>query len=75
VDVVNRYEISLESFLSNPTGVMRLMLASHLHLTAADRDSILHVLKGVYEEHRAGMDERVPSFPPTTPRPRARPER
>jgi mono/diheme cytochrome c family protein len=74
-DVVNRYDVSLESFLSNPTGVMRLMLASQLRLTAADRDSILHVLKGVYEEHRAGMDEQIPSFPPTTRRPRARPER
>ncbi len=75
VDVGNRYQVNLESFLDQPTGVMRLMLASHLHLTSADRDSILHILKAVYEEHLAEMDEQNPSFPPTTPRPRARPER
>jgi hypothetical protein len=74
-DVVNRYGVSLESFLGDPAGVMRLMLASHLHLTSADRDSILHVLTAVYEAHRAEMDSLIPSSPPTTPRPRARPKR
>lgn len=63
-DVVTRYGVNLESFLDNPSGVMRMMLASHLHLSAADRDSITHILKTLYEERRADMDERVPSFPP-----------
>lgn len=72
-DVVNRYGVNLESFLSNPTGVMRLMLASHLHLSVADRDSIVHILKGLYDERRADMDDEVPSFPPELSRPRALP--
>jgi mono/diheme cytochrome c family protein len=63
-DVVNRYGTNLESFLYNPTGVMRVMLAAHLHLTTADRDSMLHILKGLYAERRADMDDAVPSFPP-----------
>lgn len=68
-DVVSRYGTNLESFLYNPTGVMRLMLASHLQLTTADRDSMLRILTGLYIERRAGMDRRVPSFPPLRPRP------
>lgn len=52
-DVVIRYGVNLEAFLDHPSGVMRLMLASHLHLSAADRDSILQVLKGLYLERRA----------------------
>jgi mono/diheme cytochrome c family protein len=67
-DVVNRYGVNLESFLQDPSGVMRLMLASHLHLSMADRDSMLHVLKGLYEERRADMDEVIPSLPPLGPR-------
>lgn len=67
-DVVNRYGVNLESFLNDPSGVMRLMLASHLHLTMTDRDSMLHILKGLYEERRADMDELIPSLPPLSPR-------
>ncbi len=67
-DVVSRYGTNLESFLYNPTGVMRLMLASHLQLPTADRDSMLHILKGLYAERRADMDAGVPSFPPLRPR-------
>lgn len=63
-DVLVRYGVNLESFLGNPTGVMRLMLASHLHLSVAERDSMLHVLRRLYEERRADMDPRIPSLPP-----------
>lgn len=55
-DVVHRYGVNLESFLNDPSGVMRLMLASHLHLARTDRDSMLHILKGLYEERRADGD-------------------
>ena len=65
-DVLIRYDVNLESFFYNPTGVMRLMLASHLRLSAADRDSMVHILRGLYLERRADMDEVVPSFPPIT---------
>ena len=65
-DVLIRYDVNLESFFYNPTGVMRLMLASHLHLSTADRDSMVHILRGLYLERRADMDEVVPSFPPIT---------
>lgn len=71
-DVMNRYGINLESFFANPRGVMRLMLASHLHLSAADRDSMVHVLKELYVERRADMDRNIPSSPPGKPAPRAR---
>jgi hypothetical protein len=66
-DVVNRYGVNLESFLTDPSGVMRLMLASHLHLSVTDRDSMLHVLKGLYGERRAGMGEMTPWLPPLGP--------
>jgi hypothetical protein len=67
-DVLIRYDVNLESFFYNPTGVMRLMLASHLRISAADRDSMVHILRGLYLERRADMDEVVPSFPPMTRR-------
>ena len=60
VDVVNRYGIDLQSFLYDPKGVMRLMLASHLNLTAASRDSIAHVLESVYKQHRAQLQHEIP---------------
>lgn len=60
VDVVNRYGMSLEAFLYNPSGVMRLMLASHLHLSVSDRDSITHILEGIYKQHRAQLDNEIP---------------
>ena len=72
-DVVVRYGVNLESFLKDPSGVMRLMLASHLHLTVTDRDSMLVILKGLYEERRADMDPLVPSLPPLGPRLPGRP--
>lgn len=64
VDVVHRYGVNLEYFLYNPVGVMELMLASHLRLTAEDRDSIVHILRGLYEERRAEIDDQIPSLPP-----------
>jgi hypothetical protein len=60
VDVVNRYGLSLDAFLYNPSGVMRLMLASHLHLSAADRDSISHILKDIFRQHRAELNKEIP---------------
>lgn len=68
IDVRSRYGLSLESFLYDPTGVMRMMLASHLNLSRADRDSMVHILAEVYGERRAGLDSMMPSFPPATPR-------
>ncbi|HEX9611742.1 MAG TPA: hypothetical protein VF978_07615 [Gemmatimonadales bacterium] len=62
-DVVTRYGTNLESFLADPTGVMRLMLASHLHLSVRDRDSMVNVLKRLYCERRAELDEAIPSLP------------
>ncbi|HUL01767.1 MAG TPA: hypothetical protein VLV16_00905 [Gemmatimonadales bacterium] len=67
VDVVNRYGVDLQSFLYNPEGVMRLMLASHLNLSAASRDSIAHVLEGIYKQHRADARHEIPSIVADTP--------
>jgi len=64
VDVLHRYGVNLEYFLYNPVGVMELILVSHLRITAEDRDSMVHILRGVYEERRADIDDEVPSLPP-----------
>ena len=69
VDVVNRYGLTLEAFLNNPRGVMRLMLASHLNLTGADRDSISRVLHAVYTEHRAELKSEIPPIVPDSAAP------
>jgi mono/diheme cytochrome c family protein len=55
-DVVTRYGVNLETFLANPTGVMRLMLVAHLHLTQADRDSLVYILRVLHHERRAAAD-------------------
>jgi hypothetical protein len=63
-DVLRRYGLNLESFMANPTGVMRLMVASHLRLSMADRDSIVVLLRGLYEERRADAETGIPNLPP-----------
>lgn len=73
-DVVNRYGVSLRSFFDDTPGLMRLVLASHVHLTQEDRDSITRILHEVYQEHLADMDREMPSFPPGRTRPRSRPD-
>jgi hypothetical protein len=61
IDVVNRYGESLEAFLSNPVGIMRMMLAEHVQLSRADRDRITRILATIYLEHRAQLgDETLP---------------
>ena len=62
-DVLRRYGLNLESFMANPTGVMRLMVASHLRLSMADRDSIVILLRGLYEERRADAETGIPNLP------------
>ncbi len=59
-DVMNRYGVSLETFLYDPSGVMRMMLASHLRLSAVDRDSMIQVLKVLYEHRRGELDSMPP---------------
>jgi hypothetical protein len=71
-DVVNRYGVSLEAFFREPPGLMGFVLASHLHLTPQDGDSMSRILRAVYNEHLADMDPDMPSSPPG--RVRARPE-
>lgn len=63
-DVVIRYGTNLETFLGSPTGVMAMVLGGHPVLTAVDRDSIVKVLRALYLERRAEMDEEIPSSPP-----------
>ena len=59
-DVMNRYGVTLEAFLYDPSGVMRMMLASHLRLSAVDRDSMIHTLKGLYENRRRELESMPP---------------
>lgn len=70
-DVLHRYGLNLESFMADPTGVMRMMLASHIRLTVADRDSIVRLLRELYEERGADSEAAMPSLPPTRPGPTA----
>jgi hypothetical protein len=56
-DVVIRYGVNLESFLANPSGVMRLMLAAHLDLGPPQRDSIVQILRRLHAERRADAGE------------------
>ena len=71
-DVVNRYGVGLAWFLENPRGLMGFVLAAHLRLSPADRDSMSRTLEAVYNERLAEMDENMPSWPPARGRPRAR---
>lgn len=59
-DVVNRYGVSLEAFLNDPSGVMRMMLASHLRLSVVDRETMVHILKTLYQERREQLDSGPP---------------
>jgi hypothetical protein len=52
-EVVTRYGVTLESFLYDPSGVMRVMLAEHLHLSRTDREAMIRTLRELYNEHRA----------------------
>ena len=74
-DVLIRYGTNLETFLGSPTGVMEMVLSGHPVLTAVDRDSIVTILRALYLEHRAEMDEEIPSSPPARPAGNASPYR
>jgi mono/diheme cytochrome c family protein len=67
-DVVIRYDRNLEAFLGSPTGVMEMVSGGHPVLSTVDRDSVVTILRALYLEHRAEMDENIPSFPPGNPR-------
>jgi mono/diheme cytochrome c family protein len=59
-DVVHRYGVSLEAFLYEPRGLMRMMLASHIPLPSVDRDSMILILGALYKERRAELDSMPP---------------
>jgi hypothetical protein len=63
-DVVNPYGTTQEYFLEHPTGVMQMILMSHVQLEPAAQDSIIQVLKELFEQRRAEMDPEMPSAPP-----------
>ena len=55
-DVQTRFSMKLEEFLHNPTGTMQMVLSSQIQLSSEERDSIIHILKGLHEE-REGSGE------------------
>jgi len=59
-DVVNRYGVSLEAFLYEPRGLMRMMVASHISRASVDRDSLILILGGLYRARRAELDSTPP---------------
>ena len=61
-DVQARFGLKLEEFLPHPTGTMQIVLSSMIQLTPAERDSIVHILKRLYEE-REEREEREETSP------------
>jgi mono/diheme cytochrome c family protein len=55
-DVQTRFSMSLEEFLHNPTGTMQMVLSSQIQLSPAERDSIIHILKGLHEDREDDED-------------------
>ena len=49
-DVQNRFGMTLEEFLPNPTGTMQMVLGQLITLSPVERDSVLHVLTRLHEE-------------------------
>lgn len=54
-DVQLRFGVQLDEFLAQPTGTMQVVLSSQITLTAAERDSIVSVLRALWREHEAGQ--------------------
>jgi hypothetical protein len=50
-DVQSRFGVKLEEFLPNPTGTMQMVLGQLIKLTPQERDSVIHILKQLHEEH------------------------
>lgn len=63
-DVQNRFGVKLEEFLYNPTGTMQVVLSSTIQLSPAERDSIIHILKGLHEEREAREEQAEQSTKP-----------
>ena len=63
-DVQNRFGVKLEEFLHNPTGTMQVVLSSCIQLSPAERDSIIHILKGLHEAQEERQEQSTPSTKP-----------
>ena len=63
-DVQNRFGVKLEEFLANPTGTMQVVLTSTIQLSPAERDSIIHILKGLHEEREEREEQAEQSTNP-----------
>ena len=50
-DVQTRFGLTLNEFLAAPTGTMQMVLGSMIKLTPQERDSIIHILTELHEEH------------------------
>jgi hypothetical protein len=48
-DVRSRFNTSLDSFLTSPTGTMQIVLTSQIRLTPVERDSIYRLLRDLYQ--------------------------
>jgi len=50
-DVLYRYGLTLERFLDEPVGAMRLVFGGgHVRLSRVDSDSVVHILRGLYRQ-------------------------
>lgn len=46
-DVQSRFSTTIEEFLEHPTGTMQIVLSAQIHLSEAERDSIVHLLRAL----------------------------
>lgn len=55
-EVPQRYGLTLEHFLNEPSGVMRLVLGGHIQLTRAERAALVDLFSDLYAQHLARLD-------------------
>lgn len=55
-EVPYRYGMTLERFLVEPPGIMRLVLGAHIQLRPLERDSLVQLFHDLYAQHLARLD-------------------
>jgi hypothetical protein len=70
-DVPFRYGVTLQQFFDEPMGIMRIVLAGHVHLRRADSDSLVRLFHDLYTEHLARLDSLNRRGRPATYSPRS----
>lgn len=70
-DVPFRYGVTLERFLDEPVGLMRMVLGVHIQLPRTESDSLVRLFRDLYDEHLARQDSLVRQARPVSGSPRS----